>query len=192
MAGLCEGDNEPPGSLKASKARKVTPFLKKKLLAVAYRKIRTPRLSSLEEDSSRGCSERTGTASNNNPIFISAVAMTNMTSAGGISPKEEALKNKAIAEQQEEEEDDPISQAVGEFGRWQLQLTFFLSLFNIPCTWHIFAPTFQQVSTDFWCARPPNLSELSVDVWKNMSHTIEFKVLPHFFCFTRSLSSFFH
>lgn len=103
------------------------------------------------------------------------VAMTNMTSAGGISPKEEALKNKAIAEQQEEEEDDPISQAVGEFGRWQLQLTFFLSLFNIPCTWHIFAPTFQQVSTDFWCARPPNLSELSVDVWKNMSHTIEFK-----------------
>lgn len=42
----------------------------------------------------------------------------------------------------EEEEEDIISNAIGEFGRWQLLLTFILSLVNIPCTWHIFMPTF--------------------------------------------------
>ncbi|RZF34669.1 hypothetical protein LSTR_LSTR017661 [Laodelphax striatellus] len=63
---------------------------------------------------------------------------------------------------------DPISQSIGEFGRWQFLLTFLLSLVNFPCTFHIFAPTFEGAQRDFWCARPDGLS-MPVDQWKNVS-----------------------
>jgi hypothetical protein len=100
--------------------------------------------------------------------------MTDGTPPGDSAPKHIAVKTKT----DEEEADDPISQSVGEFGRWQLQLTFLLSLFNIPCTWHIFALTFQSLPSDFWCAKPPQLENMSVDVWRNMSHAMETKVRP--------------
>ncbi|KAL1509462.1 hypothetical protein ABEB36_004191 [Hypothenemus hampei] len=54
----------------------------------------------------------------------------------------------------EEQEEDVISSAIGEFGRWQLLLTFILSLVNIPCTWHIFVPTFHARERDFLCVQP--------------------------------------
>nr|CAI5859706.1 unnamed protein product [Callosobruchus analis] len=54
-----------------------------------------------------------------------------------------------------DEEDDVISNAIGEFGKWQLLHTFLLSLFNVPCTWHIFAPTFHAADRETWCARTP-------------------------------------
>lgn len=69
------------------------------------------------------------------------------------------------------EESDHICDAIGGFGRWQLKLTFLLSLVNIPCTWHIFVPTFQAPATDdFWCARPSALNTLPSDLWINISH----------------------
>lgn len=69
------------------------------------------------------------------------------------------------------EESDYICDAIGGFGRWQLKLTFLLSLVNIPCTWHIFVPTFQAPATDeFWCLRPPALNTLPSDLWINISH----------------------
>jgi OCT family organic cation transporter-like MFS transporter 4/5 len=101
--------------------------------------------------------------------------MTDTPPPGGPAPKQAAIKTKT----DEGEVEDPISQAVGEFGRWQLQLTFFLSLFNIPCTWHIFALTFQSLPSDFWCAKPPDLDNLPVDEWRNISHTIDTKVEKH-------------
>lgn len=97
--------------------------------------------------------------------------MTDTTTPSGHAPKHASVKPK----RNEEETEDPISQAVGEYGRWQLQLTFFLSLFNIPCTWHIFALTFQSLPSDFWCAKPPHLANISVDVWRNISHTLDTK-----------------
>ncbi|XP_054272402.1 organic cation transporter protein isoform X2 [Macrosteles quadrilineatus] len=66
-------------------------------------------------------------------------------------------------------ESDPISAAIGDFGRWQFMLTFLLSLFNFPCTFHIFSPTFQSAVGDYWCARPDHLMNLSVDTWKEIS-----------------------
>ncbi|XP_066252580.1 organic cation transporter protein-like isoform X3 [Euwallacea similis] len=54
----------------------------------------------------------------------------------------------------EEEEEDIVSNAIGEFGRWQLLLTFLLSLVNIPCTWHIFVPTFHARHRDYVCLEP--------------------------------------
>lgn len=67
----------------------------------------------------------------------------------------------------EDEEVDVISKAIGEYGRWQLQLTFILSLFNIPCTWHIFAPNFQAAEREVWCARPPLLKDIEPSRWAN-------------------------
>ncbi|VVC43030.1 Hypothetical protein CINCED_3A022033 [Cinara cedri] len=65
---------------------------------------------------------------------------------------------------------DPVSLAIGEFGRWQALLTLILSLLNLPCTWHIYVLTFQGADTDFWCAPPPGvLQRISVDQWKNLS-----------------------
>lgn len=70
----------------------------------------------------------------------------------------------------EKEYEDPVSMAIGEFGRWQAMLTLILSLLNLPCTWHIFVLTFQGADTDFWCTPPPGvLNQISVDQWKNIS-----------------------
>lgn len=70
----------------------------------------------------------------------------------------------------EKEHEDPVSMAIGEFGRWQAMLTIILSLLNLPCTWHIFVPTFQGADTDFWCTPPAGvLDRMSVEQWKNLS-----------------------
>lgn len=67
--------------------------------------------------------------------------------------------------------DDPISSAIGEFGRWQCQLTILLSLLNLPCTWHIFALTFQAADQNFWCAQTDAFDHLSFPEWINISGT---------------------
>lgn len=66
-----------------------------------------------------------------------------------------------------EEEEDIISKAIGEFGKWQLLVTFLLSLFNVPCTWHIFAPTFHSAEKDTWCERPDIFKDVAPSLWKN-------------------------
>jgi hypothetical protein len=73
----------------------------------------------------------------------------------------------------EKTHEDPVSMAIGEFGRWQAMLTLILSLLNLPCTWHIFVLTFQGADTDFWCTPPPGvLNRISVDEWKILSGVI--------------------
>ncbi|XP_049783375.1 organic cation transporter protein-like [Schistocerca cancellata] len=69
-----------------------------------------------------------------------------------------------------EADGEPVSQLIGDFGRWQLLMTLALALFNVPCTWHIFVPTFQSAHEDFWCAPPPQLADLPVEQWRNLSH----------------------
>ncbi|KAF4518356.1 hypothetical protein B566_EDAN007083 [Ephemera danica] len=78
----------------------------------------------------------------------------------------------AAAEAAPEEEQDIVSQAVGDYGPWQLRLTFLLAMFNLPCTWHIMAITFQGRDMPFWCARPDALRDNDVppEVWRNISH----------------------
>lgn len=69
--------------------------------------------------------------------------------------------------EEEEEEEDIISSSIGEYGKWQLTLTFLLSLVNIPCTWHIYAPTFLGEERRVWCARPKRFSTVDPLVWYN-------------------------
>lgn len=68
-------------------------------------------------------------------------------------------------------EADVVSQCIGDFGRWQLHITFLLSLLNFPCTFHIYAPTFEAPDSDFWCAPPARFAKIGVTEWTNISHT---------------------
>ncbi|EEZ98159.1 organic cation transporter protein isoform X1 [Tribolium castaneum] len=66
-------------------------------------------------------------------------------------------------------EEDVVSTAIGEFGRWQLLMTFLLSLFNIPCTWHIFVPTFHAAERETWCSRPKAFQDVAPSLWRNFT-----------------------
>lgn len=72
-----------------------------------------------------------------------------------------------IEDTKKKEDEDIISSAIGDYGKWQLYLTFALSLVNIPCTWHIFVPTFHSASRDTWCARTLTYSDVPPKLWKN-------------------------
>lgn len=90
----------------------------------------------------------------------------------GFSPSFQIMSSETKQDDSQPEEQDVISKSIGDFGRWQLTLTFLLSLFNLPCTWHIYALTFQSPSNvQFWCTPPDNLLSLPVHVWQNISHT---------------------
>ncbi|GLV31841.1 uncharacterized protein CBL_07601 [Carabus blaptoides fortunei] len=84
-----------------------------------------------------------------------------------LDPKKSTLSSDQSS--QNDEEEDPISSAIGQYGRWQLLITFLLSLFNIPCTWHIFVPTFHAAARDYWCAAPEHLIGLDSQVWREYS-----------------------
>ncbi|XP_044757941.1 solute carrier family 22 member 13-like isoform X2 [Coccinella septempunctata] len=79
--------------------------------------------------------------------------------------KEKGMTDENKNKNYEGEEDDIIDKAIGKFGRWQCQLTFLLALFNIPCTFHIFVPTFHGRERPVWCAKPARFSNVSLDVW---------------------------
>ncbi|XP_044740694.1 organic cation transporter protein-like [Chrysoperla carnea] len=89
------------------------------------------------------------------------------------SVKELPLEDGKQKHQSDDEEDDIISAAIGNFGRWQFKLTFLLSLFNIPCTWHIFAPTFHAAPRNHWCGRPAHLIDVPVTKWINISQPVD-------------------
>nr|CAD7456577.1 unnamed protein product [Timema tahoe] len=72
----------------------------------------------------------------------------------------------------EGEEKDPITEAVGEFGPWQLRLTFLLALVNIPLMWRLDIPTYISLHSDYWCSRPSNLANISVEQWRNWSQPV--------------------
>lgn len=59
-----------------------------------------------------------------------------------------------------------ISQAIGDYGRWQFILTLLLAFCNIPSTFHIFVPTFHARALDTWCARPANFTEVDPLQWR--------------------------
>ncbi|KAL4716166.1 hypothetical protein ACJJTC_013943 [Scirpophaga incertulas] len=73
----------------------------------------------------------------------------------------------------EPEQEDVVASIIGNYGRWQLLITFLLSLFSFPCTFHIYLPTFTARSTDFWCRRPENLSGLPLEAWINYSQPVD-------------------
>ncbi|KAK9875028.1 hypothetical protein WA026_005836 [Henosepilachna vigintioctopunctata] len=82
----------------------------------------------------------------------------------------------------DDDEEDIIDKAIGKFGKWQFQLSFILALVNIPCTWHIFVPTFHGREMEVWCARPPKFYNVSTEIWID-------KTQPNDFCTTNDTSN---
>ncbi|XP_075975349.1 organic cation transporter protein-like isoform X2 [Anticarsia gemmatalis] len=78
---------------------------------------------------------------------------------------------------------DVVATVIGNYGRWQLLMTFLLSLFSLPCTFHIYLPTFTAKATTFWCQKPENLSGLPIAQWMNYSQPT-----PGDSCLVRQLS----
>ncbi|KAH8332469.1 hypothetical protein KR074_003805, partial [Drosophila pseudoananassae] len=69
----------------------------------------------------------------------------------------------------DEDETDIIGDLMGHYGKWQLLMTVLLSLFQVPNTFHISSSVYQAANKDFWCQRPPQLQQMPVDVWRNLS-----------------------
>ncbi|XP_053671676.1 organic cation transporter protein [Anopheles nili] len=72
-----------------------------------------------------------------------------------------------------DEECDVIGELIGDYGKWQFVMTFLLSLFQVPNTFHIYSPTFQAADKSFWCRRPAHLADVSIDRWRNVSGSEE-------------------
>ncbi|CAG5027932.1 unnamed protein product [Parnassius apollo] len=88
------------------------------------------------------------------------------------------IKHQAAAE---EDEADVVSSVIGDYGRWQLLMTFLLAMFSLPCTFLIYLPTFTVKSTKFWCRIPDYLVGLPIQDWINYSQPVDacyVRVLP--------------
>ncbi|XP_068633876.1 organic cation transporter protein-like isoform X2 [Battus philenor] len=72
-----------------------------------------------------------------------------------------------------EDQADVVSSVIGNYGRWQLLMTFLLAMFSFPCTFHIYLPTFTAKSTKFWCRLPSNLAGLPIQSWINYSQPVD-------------------
>ncbi|XP_055907802.1 organic cation transporter-like protein isoform X2 [Eupeodes corollae] len=64
---------------------------------------------------------------------------------------------------------DKISYLIGDCGLWQSMWVIILSMFQLVCTFHIFSFVFQTMQKDFWCARPDEMSNMTVESWKNLT-----------------------
>lgn len=105
-------------------------------------------------------------------IFVNPLITNKNVPENSANNNPEMGKNKESPTPQEEDDEDEqdiISTSIGEYGRWQLQLTCVLAFFNLPCTWHIYSPTFQADRRDLWCARPSDLPNVDPFLWKNIT-----------------------
>ncbi|XP_059619763.1 organic cation transporter protein-like isoform X1 [Phlebotomus argentipes] len=70
---------------------------------------------------------------------------------------------------QEDNNSDIVSELTGHIGKWQLMWAFFLSLFQFPSTFHLFAFVFEGATKDFWCAAPDHLKSIPTNIWRNIT-----------------------
>ncbi|XP_014272458.1 solute carrier family 22 member 3 isoform X1 [Halyomorpha halys] len=67
-------------------------------------------------------------------------------------------------------EEDPLTIVLGQFGRWQFLITLLLFFFNLPCVFQLMVSEFEGAFLgDFWCKRPDNLQNITVEKWKEIS-----------------------
>eukprot|EP00095_Tigriopus_kingsejongensis_P001794 snap_masked-scaffold2424_size15851-processed-gene-0.2 protein:Tk01794 transcript:snap_masked-scaffold2424_size15851-processed-gene-0.2-mRNA-1 annotation:"organic cation transporter protein" len=69
-----------------------------------------------------------------------------------------------------EAEKDPITEAMGDFGPWQLIMVCVVGSFIIPCCYPVLNLSFMNASNDFWCAPPAGIAnQTSVEQWREIS-----------------------
>nr|XP_029732351.1 organic cation transporter protein-like isoform X1 [Aedes albopictus]XP_029732355.1 organic cation transporter protein-like isoform X1 [Aedes albopictus] len=99
---------------------------------------------------------------------------TTATSAGsGGNSSNRGKKTPHGKHKNPDEECDIIGDLIGDYGKWQFVMTFLLSLFQVPNTFHIYSPTFQAAEKSHWCRRPSHLNDISVDLWRNVTEQRE-------------------
>ncbi|XP_055695059.1 organic cation transporter protein [Lutzomyia longipalpis] len=88
------------------------------------------------------------------------------TAGGGADANKSSSKQKCS-----EDECDIIGELIGKYGKWQFYMTFLLSLFQVPNTFHISSPVFQAAHKNYWCQRPAELNQTPVELWRNISQS---------------------
>ena len=64
---------------------------------------------------------------------------------------------------------DHLTKIIGPFGKFHAIVYFTLGIsISLHC-WQSLANKFYTYPTDYWCARPENLTDLSVEKWLNLS-----------------------
>ena len=70
---------------------------------------------------------------------------------------------------EDEAKKDNLSEALGDFGRWQALSFAALSHPVIVSTFPILIISFMNANVDFWCQRPHHLSHIEPGKWKEIS-----------------------
>ncbi|XP_076352142.1 organic cation transporter protein-like isoform X2 [Tachypleus tridentatus] len=69
--------------------------------------------------------------------------------------------------------EDIITCSVGDFGPWQRRVLFLSWLVGFSVAFHNLAVSFFMPNIDHWCSRPPLFSNISYDIWKNLTIPLE-------------------
>ena len=64
---------------------------------------------------------------------------------------------------------DPLTEVIGQFGRFHFITGLLMSLTIIINAWMMMSNKWLTHNVDHWCARPPHISNMSADQWKNIS-----------------------
>lgn len=58
--------------------------------------------------------------------------------------------------------------AIGDFGRWQFQISLLMSLLKFPIAWFQLGIVFLAPPTEFWCKQPDRYKHLPVSKWREL------------------------
>ncbi|KAF5300129.1 hypothetical protein FQR65_LT09219 [Abscondita terminalis] len=64
---------------------------------------------------------------------------------------------------------DLIESTIGNFGTWQCQISFLLSLLKFPMAWIQLSIVFLAPPTEFWCRQPEEFKNLTLGKWKQIT-----------------------
>lgn len=64
---------------------------------------------------------------------------------------------------------DEVQSSIGNFGRWQMWVCFWLFILKFPVAWHSLGIVFLAPPVESWCRRPATLQNLTDEQWRNMS-----------------------
>ena len=68
-----------------------------------------------------------------------------------------------------EDNSDEVLSSIGNFGRWQMWVCFWLFIVKFPVAWHALGIVFLAPPVESWCRRPASLQNLTEEQWRNMS-----------------------
>jgi hypothetical protein len=72
-------------------------------------------------------------------------------------------------ERRKEDNSDEVQSSIGNFGRWQMWICFWLFIQKFPVAWHSLGIVFLAPPVESWCKRPATLQNMTDEQWWNMS-----------------------